>query len=387
MTADALKDCNKRRLAQMAKERGITGWHAMRKDQLIRALSAPRLAPASAKEKAGARPSSSNGSPRKSGPPVGSSTGNGRAIPRKGHTPLGNGRTTPGNGRTTTPATPQPAAPPVHTLDHACQKDRIIVLTRDSYWLHAYWELSRATLSRAQAALGQEWHTARPILRVMDVSSEDTTSAAERHVRDIPIHGGVNNWYIDVLEPPRSYRVDIGYLSRQGRFYVLARSNVATTPKAGVTDPLEENWSDVQKQFDRMEHPAAFAHGPNGNRMAIDLRDLFEERLRHPMSSLSFQNLTAAALPSLGRDFHFRIDAELIVYGTTEPNARVTLQGEPVQLRSDGTFTVRFSLPDSRQIIPAVAASADGIEERTIVLAVERNTKVLEPMIHDNNEI
>ena len=92
------------------------------------------------------------------------------------------------------------ATAPDHTLDHACQKDRIIVLTRDSYWLHAYWELSRTTLSRARAALGQDWHEARPILRVMDVSSEDTTSAAERHVRDIPIHGGVNNWYIDVLD-------------------------------------------------------------------------------------------------------------------------------------------------------------------------------------------
>ncbi len=119
----------------------------------------------------------------------------------------------------------------------------------------------------------------------------------------------------------------------------------------------------------------------------LDFRDLFEERLRRPMCSLSLQNFTTATLPSLGRDFHFQIDAELIVYGTTEPNARVTLQGEPVQLRSDGSFTVRFSLPDSRQIIPAVAASADGIEERTIVLAVERNTKELEPMIHDNNEI
>ena len=39
MTADALKDCNKKHLAQMAKEQGISGWHAMRKDQLIRALT------------------------------------------------------------------------------------------------------------------------------------------------------------------------------------------------------------------------------------------------------------------------------------------------------------------------------------------------------------
>ena len=223
----------------------------------------------------------------------------------------------------------------------------------------------------------------------MDVSSEDTTSAAERHVRDIPIHGGVNNWYIDVVEPPRSYRIDIGYLSRRGKFYVLARSNVVTTPKAGVADPLDENWIDVQKQFDRIENPASIGGDSNGliTRTAIDLRDLFEERLRRPMCSLVAPEPRHGALPSLGRDFHFQIDAELIVYGTTEPNARVTLQGEPVQLRPDGTFTVRFSLPDSRQIIPAVAASADGIEERTIVLAVERNTKELEPMIHDNNEI
>ena len=71
---------------------------------------------------------------------------------------------------------------------------------------------------------------------------------------------------------------------------------------------------------------------------------------------------------------------------STEPRARVTLQGEPVKLRPDGTFTMRFSLPDSRQIIPAVAASADGVEERTIVLAVERNTKQLEPMIHEEGE-
>jgi hypothetical protein len=280
------------------------------------------------------------------------------------------------------------AACPNQTLDHASPKDRIIVLTRDSYWLHAYWELSRSTLARAQAALGQEWHLARPILRVMDVSSEDTTSATERHVRDVPIHGGVNNWYIDVADPPHSYRIDIGYLSRRGRFYVLARSNVVTTPRAGVTDPLDENWIKVQKQFDRIDNPSSQGHVTSGNNQGpIDLRDLFEERLRRPMSSLSLQHLSSAGFPSLGKPFHFQIDAELIVYGSTEPNAHVTLQGEPVQLRPDGTFTVRFSLPDSRQIIPAVASSPDGGEERTIVLAVERNTKELEPMIHDNNEL
>jgi hypothetical protein len=363
MTVDALKDCNKKHLAQLAKDRGITGWHAMRKDQLIRALSAPRT-PAG-RSKSGSK--AGKPAARRNRPPARAASANGNGHAHALSHPL--------------------AVAPAHKLDHAHQKDRIVVLTRDSYWLHAYWELSRATLARAQAALGQEWHTARPILRLMDVSSEDTTSASERHVRDIPIHGGVNNWYIDVLEPPRSYRIDVGYVSRRGKFYVLARSNVVTTPKVGVADPLDENWLDVQKQIDRIENTACNGQGANGRHAAIDLRDLFEERLRRPMNSLTLPSLGAAALAHSGREFHFQLDAELIVYGVTEPNAHVTLQGEPVQLRPDGTFTVRFSLPDSRQIIPAVASSADGIEERTIVLAVERNTKELEPMIHENNEL
>jgi len=374
MTADALKDCNKKNLAQMAKEQGISGWHAMRKDQLVRALTVPRSSPKSRSKK---QVRSAKNQP---------ATRSRALSPRKQSVSATEPAVAARRSRSSSSRAAAAAIPAIpHTLDHACQKDRIIVLARDPYWLHAYWELSRTTLARAQAALGQEWHSARPILRVMDVTSEDTTTVAERQLRDIPIHGGVNNWYIDVLEPPRAFRIDIGYLSRRGKFYVLARSNIVSTPKAGVTDALDENWSDVRQQFERVQNPSSI--GCTRINSAVDLRDLFEERLRRPLSSASMQNLSVGCLPSLGRDFHFEIDAELIVYGTTEPNAHVTLQGEPVHLRSDGTFTVRFSLPDSRQIIPAVAASGDGVEERTIVLAVERNTRELEPMIHDNNEL
>ncbi len=352
MTVDSLKDCNKKVLARMAKEQGVVGWHAMRKDQLIRALTPTpgKKSPAKTAEKAAP------------------------AAPAKRPAPV------PQQNGAARPLTVVPPRP----LEHACVKDRIIVMVRDPYWLHAYWELSRTTLARAQAALGQEWHAARPILRLMDVTSEDTTSASERHVRDISIHGGVNNWYIDVNTPPRSFRVDIGYLARNGKFFVLARSNVVHTPKAGVSDSLDENWSSVQEQFQKIFHQSG---GASNSGVSSDLRDLFEERLRRPMQSLSLQSLGAGTLTSVARGFHFEIDAELIVYGATEPNAKVTLQGEHVQLRPDGTFTVRFALPDSRQIIPAVASSHDGIEERTIVLAVERNTKELEPMIHDGNEL
>jgi hypothetical protein len=231
--------------------------------------------------------------------------------------------------------------------------------------------------------MGQDWHDARPVLRLMDVSSEDTTSITERLLRDIPIHGSVNNWYIDVSAPPRSFRVDIGYLSRRGKFFVLARSNVVTTPKAGSSDLLDENWASVEKNYQ-----AIFARSTNGAAASRDFQEMFEERVRRPLHGLNLSTLGTGALGSPSpRKFHFEVEAELIVYGCTEPNAKVTLGGEPIKVGPDGSFSVRYSLPDSRQIIPAVSSSPDGVEERTIVLAVERNTKELEPMIHDGNEL
>ena len=219
----------------------------------------------------------------------------------------------------------------------------------------------------------------------MDVTSEDTTSPAERHVRDIEIHGGVNNWYIDVrVRPilPDRYRLFLssrqvfrpGPVERrqhaQGGVVRRARRELGERSGAVPADlqPVAMARHDRPDRRDRPPRPVRGAAPP------ADARPVASEP-------------GTGALASFGRDFHFELDAELIVYGTTEPNAKVTLQGEPVQLRRDGTFTVRFSLPDSRQIIPAVAASPDGVEERTIVLAVERNTKELEPMIHDGNEL
>jgi uncharacterized protein len=265
-------------------------------------------------------------------------------------------------------------------------KDRMVVMVRDPYWLHAYWELTHQSVQRAEAALGQDWYGAKPILRLSDVTAQDTTSTAESTVRDIEIHGGSNNWYIEVPQPPKSYRVDVGYLARRGNFYVIARSNVVTTPKAGSSDTIDENWSDFdEKQAERIfAMSSGFDPHANGS---LELKQLFEERLRRPMGSVPVASFAGGA-NGKDRKFFFEINAELIVYGRTESGARVTLQGEPVSLRPDGTFTMRYGFPDGRQIIPAVAASTDGVEERTIVLAVERNTKALEPMVHDSmNEI
>jgi hypothetical protein len=397
MTREQLHACSKKELSDLAREHAVAGWHGMRKDELLKALlrsfaNAARRAKAAAARATKTVPAKT--APTKPAPssakPIATKTQ--KAAARDTST----GTSSPeevvelskyDTGVASSIPTKDLSAKLPKNLPGGYGKDRIVVMVRDPYWLHAYWELTHQSVQRAEAALGQDWHGAKPILRVLDVSSHDTTSTSEAIVRDIEIHGGCNNWYIEVGSPPRSFRVDIGYLSRRGQFYVLARSNVVSTPRAGVSDVLDENWTDIDsKNADRIY---AMSSGYDPNASSLEIKQLLEERLRRPLSSPAISSFgSGAMMASQGkqRGFRFELDAELIVYGSTEPDARVTLQGEPVKLRPDGTFTMRFSLPDSRQIIPAVASSADGVEERTIVLAVERNTKHLEPMIHEMNE-
>lgn len=365
-------------LAEMAKKRGVRGWHSMRKDQLIKALArvvrnATKTRKQTTAVPATRRSSRASTTVRKAVRPPVEKPKDPQVVKR-----LANAKEKVSRWKNL-------AYQGANGKSQGSVRDRLVAMVRDPFWLHAFWELTRTGVERAEAAMGQDWHSARPVLRVYEVSTSGSTSSAERLCRTIEIHGGVNNWYIDVTEPPKSYRLDIGYLSGTGKYFVLCRSNVVSTPVPGTSDAIDGNWAAVAEDFDRVYALSGgySAEGPN-----LELQQLFEERLRRPMGSPLATRFGpgAEALVSKGRDFHFELDAELIVFGATEPDAHVTLQGDPVRLRPDGTFTVRFSLPNCRQVIPAVASSASGREQRTVVLAVERNTKTMEPLIRDAND-
>jgi hypothetical protein len=383
MTAETLSSKSVKDLAQMAKRQGIHGWHTMRKEELVKAL----VRRARAKAVQNGNVNGKNGHVPKASTrrvvvarAVASKNGHSHATPPKKRNPqilrkLAEAKAKLARNKDLAQTSPN--------YVNGSAKDRLVVMVRGPYWLHAWWELSRTSVTRAQAALGQEWHAARPVLRLYEVSIGATTNSAERPVRDIEVHGGVSDWYIDLKDPPKSHRLDIGYLAPSGKFFVLARSNTVTTPKAGASDSIDENWSEVAENFDKIYAMS----GGYESHAAGDLQQLFEERLRRPMGSPMVTQYGAGieGLLPKKRGFHFEVDAELLVFGSTEPDAHVTLQGQPVKLRPDGTFTMRFSLPNCRQVIPAVAASHDGFEQRTVVVAVERNTKVMEPLLRDTS--
>jgi hypothetical protein len=74
------------------------------------------------------------------------------------------------------------------------------------------------------------------------------------------------------------------------------------------------------------------------------------------------------------REFFMHVNAEVIFYGGTHPQARVTIDGRPVQLQPDGTFRYHFKFPDNQFEIPIVAVSPDGVETRSATLSLHRDT-------------
>lgn len=74
------------------------------------------------------------------------------------------------------------------------------------------------------------------------------------------------------------------------------------------------------------------------------------------------------------RGFFMHVNAEIIFYGGTDPDATVWVDGKQIRLQPDGSFRYRFTLPDGDFGIPIVARSPDGVEERAATLTFVRST-------------
>lgn len=261
-------------------------------------------------------------------------------------------------------------------------KDRLVLMVRDPYWIHAHWDIMRHSVDRAKAALAEKWHTAKPILRLLKLDDSGTTNNSEVIYRDIEIHGGVRNWYIDVDSPPSRFKMLMGYLCANSRFYELARSNTVLTPAPGGKEATDDHWADIATDA---EHIYSMSGGYGDDTQTGDLTEVFEEKLKRTMDADVLSQFGSGAEGSLKRhkQFHFEVNAELVVFGSTHPEAHVSVGTEPVKVRSDGSFSIRMPLPDRRQVLPATAKSRDGVDSQTVVIAVERNTKVMEPVSSD----
>ena len=251
--------------------------------------------------------------------------------------------------------------------------NKIVLLARDPWWIYTYWEIRKDKEEDIKRNIESNQDSPdRSILRVYDITNVNFNGKNANSFFDIDLKGLANNWYINVGNPDRAWVVEIGIVSKKGNFYVLARSNVIKTPRFGMSDQLDAEWMVPEEDYWKM---FSLSGGFGVGKGSLEVREMIKKRLEEQISSGGISSAASFYRKPGERKFWLVVNCELIVYGATEPDAKLTVQGKEIKLRQDGTFTLRFALPDGKQIIPVEATSKDGIDRRRITPIVTRKTE------------
>jgi len=304
---------------------------------------------------------------------------------------------------------------------------KLFLTARDPHWLYAHWDLTR----EQQFKLNAQSSDGHLVLRIYAHKIEGHPAY------EIHVHPESRHWFTHVERAGDSYVAELGYYSALGKWtHVSTSSGTMTPPDAVSTDddsefatipfefpfaklmeiiknavcenlplaqaieelrrhghpdlprvtasspsPLPATWTPQQEQaLEKVINIDSVRRVWMGS---LEITELIRRKLTHEISSLGVSSFGVSSLSSpfggmeKSKGFWFNVNAELIIYGATEPNAKVTLGGHEIKLRSDGTFSFRFALPDGKYDLPAVAVSADGDDARAADLKFTRATEYL----------
>ncbi|OGR41864.1 MAG: hypothetical protein A2X35_11165 [Elusimicrobia bacterium GWA2_61_42] len=249
------------------------------------------------------------------------------------------------------------------------------LLPRDPNWMFIYWEITENSKKNICRSHGEDvFQKGRQVIRVYDV----TGGEAAKYF-DIPVMLEAKSWYVNVQESGRAYCCEVGLIMPDGSFIGLVKTNTVNLPGGRVSDVTDEKWMAVSGDFDRLLQLSGVEYiGKGSGEVAKSLaqrwemlRAVFSRASSWGVSSMSSQALNK---PELAKKFWLVADCELILYGATEPDAFVTVSGRKVNLNPDGTFSMRFALPDGLVDLPVKALSKDETDSREITIKVTRAT-------------
>ncbi len=305
-------------------------------------------------------------------------------------------------------------------------ESRIVLMPRDPQWSYTYWDIPNEHKEEMRRQGGQQL-----ALRIYDVTDINIEYQSPHSIQEYPCDELAREWYLPIPVSDRSYVVDIGYRCADGRWLVLARSIPVHVPPVYPSDWIEDQFITVNFEEDlrgktlyelvppakRMEATAAaqqqgtaygnqiydsifdMAQGAEAQRVAGSLFGSMQQAPMHEQSISSYvfpsgvgmwavpttSGLTmsgvgmsgagfASMAPIRPRQFWLVADAELIVYGATEPDATVTIGGRPIKLNPDGTFRFQMSFQDGLIDYPIQAVAVDGEQTRSIHMKFNRET-------------
>jgi len=309
---------------------------------------------------------------------------------------------------------------------------RIVLLPRDPQWAYTYWDVPNEHKEELRRQGGQQL-----ALRIYDVTDINIEYQSPHSIQEYPADELAREWYIPVPVSDRDYVIDVGYRAADGRWLVLARSTRVHIPPVYPSDWIEDVFITVnfeedlrgQTQYELVppaKKVAAVNGYDNGGYSNENSNPLYDQifglaesaeaqrvagsifgsmhqvpasaRPEQAISSYVFPSgvgmwavptasgltmsgagmsgvgFSASAVPVRPRQFWLIADAELIVYGATEPDATVTIGGRPIQLNPDGTFRFQMSFQDGLIDYPILAVAADGEQTRSIHMNFNRET-------------
>ena len=338
-----------------------------------------------------------------------------------------------GDGAAPDPASPAPAFEHLGELPASYHEDVLYLVARDPHWLFSYWDFDWARVTRGEfrggvpqfflkivsggkeealveikpearnwyvpvgkpattytAALG--WFDTAGAWRAMVTSRPATTPADElapdqlaAEFATVPSHIAFDR----MLEMVRC-RME------EGETLLEAVSRIAGEGRVEFAAGKAPTWSDEQKRL-----LAALLGASLVDRAGLgsaELDQLLRKHLQEKLFSESASELSARFAESLApgphslfsgigaswsaqpfgvhreRGFFMHVNAEIIFYGGTHPDATVWVDGKPIQLSPDGTFRYHFKLPDGEFAVPIVAESPDKVEKRIATLSFTRGT-------------
>ena len=271
----------------------------------------------------------------------------------------------------------------------------VVFLPRDPQWAYVFWELSDADRRQAMADGASQL-----VLRIADVTGLADGVAHPHTMQDVVVNSHATEWYLPVPLCDRAYRVELGYRVAGSGWRSLALSAVAHVPSlhpselildqfvpftleapvndatsaplipdaaAGIHERVYQvatsTWRATGRGSEAFHEVEAFAGASQG--------------LHASGAGLWASGRTtsgAGGVASRQRSFWLVADAELIVYGATDPAATLRIGEELVPLAEDGTFRIQVPFRDGQQLYPITAVAADGEQRRHITLDFSRST-------------
>ena len=295
------------------------------------------------------------------------------------------------------------SAPSVETSTEI--KTNLAFIPRDPEWAYVFWQISENDRDKAQS-LGAN----KLCLRLYDVTGSSDGNVNQGTLREIAVDSYSTEWYLPIPVADRDYKVELGY--RYGfNWMSLAFSSPSHVPSSHPSEQILDKFVpfnldspsqasgaiiDSQEKDTNGLHERLYQAATNySRRTRVGSEEFMEDTFNS--NNKSTQNDSGAGIWSSGinesgsglnmnRNFWLVADAELIVYGATDPDALLTIGGEKVPLASDGTFRLQVPFRDGSQNYEIKATDISKEQERSITMKFDRITPVDDTNSRENLE-